>query len=299
MPKMPLSPKKMLTAFGEEREMAEAPARVKLFGYDQDVLNSIREALVTGASDGAGSMVDMTVLKKGAGKLPRIDPESTALVIMAASKQELSSNGMEGTLAEIGDAGLPAVLVLTEAPGVELAFPAAGIGPNRVVGIAPDGKPPADVLAEAVVDASGDASPSLAARLPVLREEACRQIIRKTARQNSIIGALFIIPGADMPVMTMNEARMLLKIAAAHGDTVGTDRAVELLGVVGGGFGLRALARQALNLLPGPGWAIKSGIAYSGTRMMGKAAMTYFEGGTRVTPSRIAELAQKLKNLRG
>lgn len=300
MPKMPISPKKMVSTVGEVRAMADATGRIRLLGYDREALESIRAALAIGAEDGdADTLLELEVLEPEARPLSPFDSESSAVVILAASADQLSSPAVEEILAGIGKAEVPAVLVLTAAPGIEMNFPAAGIGPRRVVGIAPDGTTPADVLADAVVDAAGEAAVSLAARLPALRDEACRQVIRRTARQNAVIGALFIIPGADMPVMTLNQAKMVLRIAAAHGEQVGIDRAVELLGVVGGGLGLRAVARQALCFLWGPGWAIKSGIAYGGTRAMGEAASAYFTGETRVTPSRLATLAKKFKDMRG
>ena len=92
---------------------------------------------------------------------------------------------------------------------------------------------------------------SPAGRAPrVLRPCRARQ-----RRQNGVIGVVVIIPGADMPAMTANQIRMVLKIAAAYGEEIGLDRAVEILSVVGTGFVLRTLARQALDFVPGFGWA--------------------------------------------
>jgi hypothetical protein len=51
-------------------------------------------------------------------------------------------------------------------------------------------------------------------------------------------------------------------------------------------------------VLPGPGWALKGGVAYSGTMAMGRAAKAYFDGKVRVTPSRLAPLVERLKKLR-
>lgn len=297
---MPISPKKIASAVGEVRAVAESAGGIRLFGFDQEALDSVASALTAGADPSAAeNLVRQQLLAAEAESLPPFDVAATGLVILAVAPGQLSSPAVEKILADIGKAELPAVLVLTEAPGVELSFPAAGIGPRRVVGIAPDGTTPADVLAEAVVAATGETAVALAAKLPALRDEACRQVIRRTARQNAVVGALFIIPGADMPVMTINEARMVLRIAAAHGESVGVDRAVEIMGVVGSGFGMRAVARQALSLLWGPGWAIKSSIAYGGTRAVGEAANAYFNGETRVTPSKLSGLVNKIRNLRG
>ena len=116
----------------------------------------------------------------------------------------------------------------------------------------------------------------LAKGYPPFRQAACEEIIRKNARQNAVIGAL-PIPGADMPVMTANQARMVLYIAAAHGEELSMDRAKELLGVLAAGFGLRALSRQVVKLIPVAGWAAAAAIGYAGTVAMGRATVLYFE----------------------
>src|SRR5918998_3378299 len=119
-------------------------------------------------------------------------------------------------------------------------------------------------------------------RSPPFRRAVCEEIIRKNARQNAVIGAL-PIPGADMPVMTANQARMVLNIAAAHGEELSLDRARELLGVLAAGFGLRALARQVVKLVPLGGWAAAAVIGYAGTVAMGRSTILYFErGGQKV-----------------
>src|ERR671917_1099603 len=130
-------------------------------------------------------------------------------------------------------------------------------------------------------------------RSPPFRRAVCEEIIRKNARQNAVIGAL-PIPGADMPVMTANQARMVLNIAAAHGEELSLDRARELLGVLAAGFGLRALARQVVKLVPLGGWAAAAAIGYAGTVAMGRATMLYFErGGQQLGEDEIAEIRRR------
>jgi uncharacterized protein (DUF697 family) len=77
--------------------------------------------------------------------------------------------------------------------------------------------------------------------------------------------------------LTLNQIRLVLRIALAYGQPIDRQRAVELLGVVGAGFGLRTLARELLDVIPFAGWAIKGGVAYAGTRAIGEAAVRYFE----------------------
>ncbi len=122
----------------------------------------------------------------------------------------------------------------------------------------------------------------LAKGYPPLRRAACEEIVRHNARQNALVG-LLPIPGADMPVMTANQARMVLKLAAAYDEELSMERARELLGVLAAGFGLRALSRQVVKVVPVGGWVAAAAIGYAGTLAMGRSTMLYFErGGQKV-----------------
>jgi uncharacterized protein (DUF697 family) len=97
-----------------------------------------------------------------------------------------------------------------------------------------------------------------------------------------------------MPVMTANQARMVLNIAAAYGEELSMERARELLGVLAAGFGLRALSRQAVKLVPVGGWVAAAAIGYAGTIAMGRATMLYFErGGQKVGEKEMAEIRHR------
>ena len=133
---------------------------------------------------------------------------------------------------------------------------------------------------------------ALAKGYPPFRRAVSEEIVRNNARQNAVVGAL-PIPGADMPVMTANQARMVLNIAAAYGEELSMDRAKELLGVLAAGFGLRALSRQAVKLVPIGGWAAAAVIGYAGTVAMGRSTILYFErGGQEIG----AEEMEQIKN---
>ncbi len=142
---------------------------------------------------------------------------------------------------------------------------------------------PVERIARALARSLGEAGTPLAARLPVLRRAVCDELIRKFSRQNAIVGAATFIPGADLPVLTLNEVRLVLRIADAHGFEVDKDRLPEVLGVLASGVGLRGLARKALTLVPVAGWAVKGVVAYGGTRALGEAAVRYFERRAPIT----------------
>ncbi|MBN2248185.1 MAG: DUF697 domain-containing protein [Coriobacteriia bacterium] len=165
------------------------------------------------------------------------------------------------------------------------------------------GQPTADVIvsyepAEVVgrlgawlTDTLGSKRLALAHNFAFMRRAVAEDAVKTTAWQNALVGAVTPIAGADMPIMTANQAKMLLQIAAAYGEPLGMERIKELLAIVGGGYLMRAVARQALTLVPVLGWAIKGGVGYTGTLAMGKTAVQYFEDGN--------DLGQVLENFRG
>ena len=66
-----------------------------------------------------------------------------------------------------------------------------------------------------------------------------------------MIGAAVFVPGVDLPVLTLNQLRLVLRIAAAHGFEVGPARMPEALGIIGAALGFRAVARSLAGLVPG------------------------------------------------
>ncbi len=137
--------------------------------------------------------------------------------------------------------------------------------------------------------------PALARRLPAVRDAVVRRLVQRAARQNAAVGAVVWVPGADMPVMTLNQVRMVLQIGAAYGEDVGPQRAPEVLAVVGAGLGLRTAAREALGVVPVAGWAFKGALGYAGTLALGRAAVKYYESGAvPVDPSRVKGLLNRV-----
>ena len=136
---------------------------------------------------------------------------------------------------------------------------------------------PVEELADALARRLGEAATPLAARLPVLRDAVCAHLVESFARRNAIVAAAVFAPGADLPLLTLNQARLVLRIASAYGVEIDGRRLPELLGVLGAGFGLRAVVREALDVVPVAGWVLKGAVAYAGTRALGEAARRYFK----------------------
>lgn len=141
-------------------------------------------------------------------------------------------------------------------------------------------------IARVIAVKLGEEGTGLAARVPVLRGAVVELLVERFARVNGTAGALVFLRGADMPLITLNQLRMVLRIAHAHGVGIGQERAPEILAVLGSGFALRELARRALAVASFGAWAVKSGVAYGGTRAIGEAARRYYEARTESVRSR-------------
>ncbi len=113
---------------------------------------------------------------------------------------------------------------------------------------------------------------------PFVRRPLALEVVRATAMQNAGVGLLVFIPGADMPVMTLNQAKMLLQVAAAYGLPLDLGRLKELAAVVAGAFASRGLARRVAAGVPVIGTVAKVAVGYSATLAMGHAAIEYYEG---------------------
>lgn len=134
-------------------------------------------------------------------------------------------------------------------------------------------------MGEWIIEACRDKRLAFALAFPFVCRPLSVDAVNATAMQNAGIGLVVFIPGADLPLMTLNQAKMLLQIAAAYGEPMGMERAKELAAVVGGAFAFRAVARQIVAFVPALGWAVKAAIGYTGTMAMGRAAIEYFESG--------------------
>ncbi|MBC7294014.1 MAG: hypothetical protein H5T84_07950, partial [Thermoleophilia bacterium] len=109
-------------------------------------------------------------------------------------------------------------------------------------------------LFAACAEVAGDAVVALGRRYPAIRAAAAQRVVLRTAGQNALVGLAFLLPGADMPAMTLNQMKMLLLLAAMHEQEVNAERAVELAMVLGLGYGFRGLARRLVRSRRGYGW---------------------------------------------
>ncbi len=231
-----------------------------------------RRPLVLG---GARSLVDALgreLARDGDGFAVRVGStldDAAALVYVLAGAPTADD---ERTLREADVRGVP-LLVLGPEPTTPIPYVLA----TDVLPLRPGEGFPLEELARRLAAKDENAAVALAARLPALRRGVVDTLIARVARQNAAIAAAVFIPGVDFPVLTLNQLRLVLRIAAAYGEEIDAERLPEILGVVGTALGFRALARQAVGVIPIAGWAVQGAVAYAGTRTLGEAAIRYFE----------------------
>jgi uncharacterized protein (DUF697 family) len=243
--------------------------------------------VVAGAPGPAGELAaalgeggDPSALRNlSGGEVTAYDLQGSALLVHVVEGDAVAQK--DGVVLKLADRNdVPAVCIFVGANSQPLDVPY--VPATSVVSVPPGQAIPVDRVAELIASLTDEHAYGLAARLPVLREAVVEAIVRRFARQNGILGVAIFIPGADFPVLTLNQLRMIFRIAAAYGEEIDRERVPEILAVVGAGLGFRTVAREALGFIPGLGWAVKGGVAYLGTKALGKAATAYFEkGGAR------------------
>jgi len=139
---------------------------------------------------------------------------------------------------------------------------------------------PVEAIARVIATRLGEEGAPLAARVPVLRGAVCDVLVGSVARRCGVLAAAVFVPGADLPVLALQQVRLVLRLEQAYGfEADPRERAPELLATVAAGLGLRAVARQLLAVVPVAGWAVKGAVAYAGTRALGEATVKRLEIG--------------------
>jgi uncharacterized protein (DUF697 family) len=230
-----------------------------------------RKPIVIGGARELAGALRRELIRDGDASAVRIhDVEGAAALVYVLA--HAPTRDVERTLRSADEQGVPIVVIGPE-PRTPIPYALA----TDVIPLRPGESFPLDELAKLLGGKLDEEATQIAARLPVLRRAISEALISRVARQNGILGAAIFVPGADFPVLTLNQLRLVLRLAQAHGQEIDAQRAPEILAVIGGGLGFRAVARQALSVVPVAGWAVKGAVAYTGTRALGEAALRYFE----------------------
>ncbi len=209
------------------------------------------------------------------------------------------------SLHRVGDPGRPShydLVILEEGlPETPGAFPFYASDPERTV---------REILKE-----RKDLALPLARTLFPFRKPVVDGIIRDISRENALFALFTALPSAipnifslgwaasefasDTVVLTLNQVRMAILIAAASDSPVGfLEQKRQIGAIVAGAFGWRALARELAGKIPfGQGLIPKASIAYAGTYVAGVGLDRYHRIGASLTSSeRAAAYRQALES---
>lgn len=202
-----------------------------------------------------------------------MDPSGTwdACVVIAGGSDDIVEHAAVG----IGRRGSPVVIVAQSVLDIPESCLTEPISAFVSTIAASDARSLKSQLAKWILKSSSK-STAFAASFPFCRKGRVRELTRACAAQNAAIGVINLLPGADMPYITVNQAKLALDIAAVYGLPFSFARAPELAGVVAAGFGYRGIARLAVGLIPGIGRVLRGVMAYVGTLSTSRALVAHF-----------------------
>src|ERR1019366_5718995 len=156
-------------------------------------------------------------------------------------------------------------------------------------------------LAARIANGRPDLQLAMARAFPALREAVVGRIIQRTSKENAAFAILSALPNvvpspielpwaggefaSDTVVITANQVRMALAIAAACDTPVGFgEQRGQMASILGSAFGLRALARELAGKIPAGGGVVAKGcIAFAGTYTLGLALAHWNRSGRKLS----------------
>ena len=151
-----------------------------------------------------------------------------------------------------------------------------------------------DGMISEILRARDDLSLSLARHFPRFRAPVVDRIVHRVASENALFAIATALPNvipnlielpwslgefaSDTAFLTFNQVRMAYLLAAACGKEIGLKhQKAEIVSIVGGAFGWRAVARELAGKIPfGGGIIPKGAIAYAGTIVVGKGLERFY-----------------------
>jgi uncharacterized protein (DUF697 family) len=240
---------------------------VRMVGDARSAAESSKPLVVTGVL--AAELVRALTAGGEAGAAVRVggDPTGAAglIVVLAGSPTEADDSAFRSA----SRASVPILAVQTDAR-VDVSLPY--VLPSAVIVCQPGQGFPVKQIVDVLGEQLGHDAVAIAARVPALRETVSRELVRTAALRAAVLGALPWRKGADLPVLTLLQARLVLDLALVYGHEVGQERAPELAAVAGTGLGLRGLVRRLPYRLP----LIGGVTGYLATRALGEAAIARY-----------------------
>lgn len=216
-------------------------------------------------------------------------PDTDVVLVLTGGSEHL-----ERAVQRLVIAGAPVCVVAqssVEVPFIEADTPMLGLV------AATDAEHLRETLARWILDRT-EKDTAFAANFPFMRAAAANRVITTTALANMATGALFFVPGANYPVMTMAEIGMAFKLASSYGYPLRPERGYEVAAVAAAGFVLRCTSRLICRKTPHVRLIVRALVAGFGTYGMGRALASAYERGVDYT--RLNELmGRALERVRG
>jgi uncharacterized protein (DUF697 family) len=285
------------------------PFRYLLCG-NLGLVAEMRALLLSGHADGAIPLDAAACLETVIPGSPLItEPSEVRAVIFLGSRGDLAG----ADLASLAPLKVPILAVTVDAdatPSVPATVPLPGTWSEYVVPSI-DREALRTRVFPHLVDASRGVEIAVGRRLPVLRESVAAKLTRdaagnalKVALASAVVDhipVVGVILGAvasagDMVAITGIQVMLMLHVEAAYGRDPDVQRIWQLLPVIGGGFGWRALARELSGFVPVAGIAIKGAIAYAGTIVVGEGVTFFLEHGKQMSNKQAAQIYARTKD---
>lgn len=213
-------------------------------------------------------------------------PLELADVIARESISMGLSGSIASTLSNVGRVGAMALGTVGEivrnVPNIFAGRPMSKVTSPFAVQPAASHSPYADMLdelAEWVMRNAPAIRTAFSKSFPFAREAKIRSIIRSAAYQNAVTAAVFFMPGADLPVMTTNQVKMLIQLERQYGYGLDKQTIFEAAAIVVFAFMSRTVVRKVCKSVPMLSWFVKILAGYLITLGMGQAIMAYCETG--------------------
>jgi uncharacterized protein (DUF697 family) len=268
---------------------ARQPFKFLLCG-DPGMVAAFRALLLTGTGEETVTLDAPAALETFTPGIGVVDPTDARAVLFFGETSDRAAAPLQALTA----LKLPVFAVLVDPAVTVTSGPSQAPGPGIIedyVVPAIEFEPLRTRLLPHLIDACKGVEIAVGRRLPILRTTVAAKLTRDAALNAlkvsgasalvdnlPVVGAFLgaFVSAGDMMAITGIQMMLMLQIRAAFGKDPDVAQMWELLPVVGGGFGWRALARELSGFIPVGGVIIKSAIAYAGTIVVGEGA-TFFE----------------------
>ena len=132
-------------------------------------------------------------------------------------------------------------------------------------------------LLPAMMDLAPRLAVPLGREIVSMRRQAARRVVNRILPLVGIMSAQ-PVPLLDLPFQVLMQVGLVMRVGAVYGHPPSSGFRWEIAGVVASSLGLNYLAQTAVKFVPVLGWAVSGILGATVTRVLGEAAILYYEG---------------------